>query len=228
MTRILLALFIGLASSVVLPASAQEQEKRLALVIGNARLRGRRAADRRQRCRAGRADLAGRGLRRHRRARSRRRNAAKVVPRFCPEGAGSRAEHRGLRLSCGLWRATDRRELFRSGGRQDRPRHRRSGRRHPAVGLHAPAVGASAQGQRDRARRRPRQSVCQGRPAARRRPGAGRAGRKDAGCLQRGAGHRRAGRSAALRRLRAGACGNDPRRRIVAAGSVRPRPSARQ
>ena len=35
MTRILLAFFIGLVSSVVLPASAQEQEKRLALVIGN-------------------------------------------------------------------------------------------------------------------------------------------------------------------------------------------------
>ena len=35
MTRILLALFIGLVSSLVLPASAQEQEKRLALVIGN-------------------------------------------------------------------------------------------------------------------------------------------------------------------------------------------------
>ena len=35
MTRILLALFLGLASSVVLPALAQEQEKRLALVIGN-------------------------------------------------------------------------------------------------------------------------------------------------------------------------------------------------
>jgi hypothetical protein len=36
MTRILLAFFIGLVSSVVLPASAQEPEKRLALVIGNA------------------------------------------------------------------------------------------------------------------------------------------------------------------------------------------------
>ena len=35
MTRILLAFFIGLVSSVVLPASAQEPEKRLALVIGN-------------------------------------------------------------------------------------------------------------------------------------------------------------------------------------------------
>ncbi|WP_454620561.1 caspase family protein [Bradyrhizobium cenepequi] len=35
MTRILLALFIGLVSSIALPASAQEQEKRLALVIGN-------------------------------------------------------------------------------------------------------------------------------------------------------------------------------------------------
>ena len=35
MTRILLALFLGLASSLVLPALAQEQEKRLALVIGN-------------------------------------------------------------------------------------------------------------------------------------------------------------------------------------------------
>jgi hypothetical protein len=35
MTRILLALFIGLASSLVLPALAQQQEKRLALVIGN-------------------------------------------------------------------------------------------------------------------------------------------------------------------------------------------------
>ncbi len=228
MTRILLALFIGLASSVGVARARAGAGKAAGTRHRQRRLRGRRAADRRQRCRAGRADLAGRGLRRHRRARSRRRNAAKVVPRFCPEGAGSRTEHRGLRLSCGLWRATDRRELFRSGGRQDRPRHRRSGRRHPAVGLHAPAVGASAQGQRDRARRRARQSVCQGRPAARRRPGAGRAGRKDAGRLQRGAGHRRAGRCAALRRLCAGACGNDPRRRAVAAGSVRSRPSARQ
>ncbi|TAI63041.1 caspase domain-containing protein, partial [Bradyrhizobium sp. Leo170] len=35
MTRILLALFIGLVSSIALPAQAQEQEKRLALVIGN-------------------------------------------------------------------------------------------------------------------------------------------------------------------------------------------------
>jgi uncharacterized caspase-like protein len=35
MTRILLALFIGLVSSIALPAHAQEQEKRLALVIGN-------------------------------------------------------------------------------------------------------------------------------------------------------------------------------------------------
>ena len=35
MARILLALIIGLVSSIVLPAAAQEQEKRLALVIGN-------------------------------------------------------------------------------------------------------------------------------------------------------------------------------------------------
>ncbi|WP_043159917.1 caspase domain-containing protein [Bradyrhizobium sp. Ai1a-2] len=35
MTRILLALFIGLVSSIALPAQAQEQEKRVALVIGN-------------------------------------------------------------------------------------------------------------------------------------------------------------------------------------------------
>jgi uncharacterized caspase-like protein len=35
MTRILLALFIGLVSSIALPAQAQEQERRLALVIGN-------------------------------------------------------------------------------------------------------------------------------------------------------------------------------------------------
>lgn len=35
MARILLALFIGLVSSIALPAQAQEQEKRLALVIGN-------------------------------------------------------------------------------------------------------------------------------------------------------------------------------------------------
>ena len=71
-------------------------------------------------------------------------------------------------------------------------------------------------------------TLRRGRPADRQRAGAGRAGSAHADRVQRGAGHRRTGGAGALWRLRPIARRNDPHRRTAAAGSVQPRAASRQ
>jgi len=112
------ALLAVLAPLFAAPVNAQAPERRFALVIGIANTR-RAAADRRQRCRAHRRDLAHRGASTSRaRAILIRNTLRRSIREFLDKGVGSRPASRDIRLSGGLRPAVRRRELHRSDRRQ--------------------------------------------------------------------------------------------------------------
>ena len=90
------------------------------------------------------------------------------------------------------------------------------------------ACGAAAESRHRRAGRRPAATVYRRWPADRGRPRSGRTRAAYVDRLQRRAGHRGAGRAGVIWRLRAIAGRDDPHRRLAAARTVRSRQAARQ